>query len=124
MTKDVSQAGFSLIEIVVALAVLAVVLGTVLQLLGGSAAGADVARDQLRALTIAESRLAEIGADAGLRPGTTSGDVEDGAWQVSVTPFAAPRPTPQTAIYQIAVTASYRSSRVFLETLRIATVQP
>jgi len=71
------QAGFSLIEILCALTILALVLGVTLRILSGGLGAVRVAEDYGRAVAVAESRMAMLMASEaptlGVRTGETSG---------------------------------------------------
>ena len=80
------EAGFTLIEALVALAVLGVVLAAVLRAYGAGFRSAERAETRTQALLIAESRLAE--AAASLRePGEASGAQGPYAWRIVAAPF-------------------------------------
>lgn len=115
-----SQNGFSLIEMVVALAIVALTLGTVYQISSSSSQSTIKTDNYLRALAVAQSRLAEISAQPVLQTGATLGSADGVAWSRSVRPLAARSPTPETRLYHIAVVATYRGSRIQLDTLMIA----
>ncbi|MFQ5534660.1 MAG: prepilin-type N-terminal cleavage/methylation domain-containing protein [Sphingomonadales bacterium] len=68
-----NQAGFTLIEVLVALAIVAIALAPLLQVYSRGAGNADTANLYLRASAIAESMLASAGSDMPLRPGQTNG---------------------------------------------------
>lgn len=115
-----AERGFSLIEMVVALAIAALILGTVYQLVPTSMAEVGKADSYLRALGTAQSRLAEASALAVLRPGTVLGNADGVAWSRSVREVPGPPPSPQTRLYEVTVIATQRGSRVQLDTLLIA----
>lgn len=119
-----TQRGFSLIEVVVALAIVALTLGIVLQLLTGTINSVGKADNYLHALSAAQSQLAEIAARPQLQLGTSQGSVEGIDWRTSVRAFPGPRPTQKAKLYHVVVLASYRGSDVELETLFIAGSPP
>ena len=82
------QRGFTLIEVVVAFVLLAGVLGVGFELFTEGLRRAGDLEAQSRALVVAQSRLAAVGAEEGLREGVAEGDSEDRRfhWRVSVTP--------------------------------------
>ena len=88
--------GFTLIEMVVALAVLAVAMGALISGMGRYADSAAVLREKTVALWVAHNRLTEIGLDAGWpETGKSDGDVEmagaEWRWDVSVSETPDPR---------------------------------
>ena len=117
-----SQGGFSLVEVIVALAIVALMLGTVYQVATGSVRSTAKGDDYLRALTTAQSVLAQASAQPVLRVGTTLGSSDDVAWSRSIKPYSAPAPTPETRLYQVTVVAMRQGSKVELETVMIAGV--
>ncbi len=93
--------GFTLIETIVAIAIFALVAAAVQLALGGAWSGARRTDRHLKALTIAQSRLAETGIATPLIEGTTSGAADGGyAWSVET----RPRETPDSAIGDSAAT--------------------
>jgi general secretion pathway protein I len=114
------QKGFSLIEVVVALAIVALMLGTIYQVSNGAVRSTVRTDNYLRALATAQSRLAEASAMPVLRVGTVLGSSDGVAWSRSIKPFAAPPPSPDTRLYQVSVIATRSGSKVALETLLIA----
>lgn len=83
-----NQAGFSLLEVLVAFAILAVILGVLLQIFSGAAQRATLAESYLKAATLAESKLNELGVDTPLAPGTLTGEPEGGFdWTLRVEPY-------------------------------------
>ena len=114
------QKGFSLIEVVVALAIVALMLGTIYQVSSGAVRSTVRTDNYLRALATAQSRLAEASAMPVLKVGTVLGSSDGVAWSRSTKLFAAPPPSPDTRLYQVSVIATRGGSKVALETLLIA----
>lgn len=79
MTEAAGQgrraAGFSLLEVVVALALLALALGALYPVFASAARRATLVAEHDRAVMLADSKLAEIDG-AALRPGTDAGTIE------------------------------------------------
>jgi len=81
----VSQGGFSLLEVVVAFAILALSLGVLMQIFSRAMNTTALSGTYSRAATLAEARLNLVGLEIPLELGVHSGDPEDGfAWQVSI----------------------------------------
>jgi general secretion pathway protein I len=77
------EAGFTLIEILVALAILGLALGAVMVGLRNSATGVAAAAAQAEALTVAQSLLAAEGTSLPLGDSQTAGATADGLqWRV------------------------------------------
>jgi general secretion pathway protein I len=128
-------AGFSLLEVLVAFVILALVATSLYRLFAGSLTNIGAADEYSRALLVAESVLAEVGAAKPLREGARSGRVEDGQidWKASVVPWVPPEVGPELEraseslpirLYRIAVEVTFPSpaggQRVFtLATTRI-----
>jgi len=75
--------GFTLLELLVALTLFAVVGGTLLQLFQSGLRTARLSAEHSHAVLLARSKLAELQAYSHLQPGTFSGAFADGyQWQV------------------------------------------
>src|SRR3954469_14783236 len=101
MTRRIAQprrreAGFTLVEIVVAFVLLALVLSTGFEIFSSGLRRAGELEDQSRAIVIAQSRLAAAGLEQPLAEGTAQGESEDGRfhWIVTVSPSAEGQPPP------------------------------
>ena len=82
---DVRQAGYTLVEVLVAFVILALALTVLLRIFSGGLRNVSVSSDYATATLIAESRLAATGIDVPLRPGESSGsEGERFEWTVSV----------------------------------------
>ncbi|MFQ5955239.1 MAG: prepilin-type N-terminal cleavage/methylation domain-containing protein [Kiloniellales bacterium] len=124
-----SRAGFTLLEVLVAFAVLALVLAAAFQLLGSGLGGSERAGRYTHALLAAQSKLAEIGVSDRLRPGRMGGVLDGGyRWRAEVRrllPGAAAEPEAERRLpvdaYEVTVTVSWGAEAVTLDTLRLAT---
>lgn len=84
------SAGFTLIEALVALAIIAIVLGTIGSVIATTAKGTR-AIDQRLALTgTAGTLLADLPARSLLRPGRRSGELAGSRWRIDVAPMNVP----------------------------------
>lgn len=130
-----SQSGFSLLEVLVAFAVLAVSLGVLMQIFSRSTVTTITMAQYSRAVALAESRLAAVGSAIPLKEGSVSGAPEDGfAWELGIVPvqlgdsqetgLAATVPT--VIAYRVTVTALWQDAkrvrRLTLSTLRLGPV--
>lgn len=86
------QRGFTLIEVVVAFALLALALTFLLGSLSGAARQVRIASDSSRATLHAQSLLAQLGVGETLQPGRRQGDFEAGRyrWALEIAPYADP----------------------------------
>ena len=89
VSKKVSfQNGFTLLETLVALAVLAIALGVIYQIFGTSLRNMQYAKDYSTAQMLAESKLSELGKGIPLREGAFEGKFNDKyIWHMDVTPL-------------------------------------
>lgn len=78
--------GFSLLEVLVAFMIVALVVTALFRLYGGAMTNMSAADDWTRALLVAQSRLAVASAAQPLREATETGTEDDGRiqWQTSV----------------------------------------
>lgn len=118
--------GFTLLEVLVAFAVLTVTLGVLLQLFSLATRTTQVAREQQKALLLAESKLVELAAGRTLQPGREQGRFDDKYWwQTRIEEFDLRQMTdqdPDLVPYQLSVTVGWgnREQAVSLSTLRLA----
>lgn len=90
MTKP-SDKGFTLIEALVALVIIAVAVGGFYRSLEFTARGARIAARDAAALTVARQRLNEAATSVNQAPGVTSGEASDGIrWTTAVSEHAGP----------------------------------
>lgn len=121
------QGGYSLLEVVVALAIAGTALAGLLQAVGTQAHHTALARQYAAATALAESMLARTGREIPLRSGTRRGRFDDTfRWRRNVeihetTP--GPGPAPPVTPYEVTVTVSWqtgdRRREVTLRTLRL-----
>lgn len=84
------EQGFSLLEVVVALAILALSLGVILQSFSTSMRASQVNAQRLQAVTLAEYNLQRVGVDLPLQPGVFSGSLESPQrldWTLSISGY-------------------------------------
>ncbi len=88
--------GFTLIEVIIAFALLALALTLLLGSLSGAARQIRQADDSGRATLHAQSLLTQLGVGEALRPGRQQGVVEQGRyrWVLDVVPYADPLKPP------------------------------
>jgi general secretion pathway protein I len=117
-------AGFTLIEVVVAIAVLAVVLGAIGAAVGTTVKGMRSVDQKLPLLETAQSLLASLPERDALRPGVQSGRTGDVRWRADIAPLdgvIADAPTSEKWL-PLLVTVTVQGSEgppVRLDTIRL-----
>ncbi len=121
------QTGFSLLEVLVAFAILSISLGVLMQIFSQASRTTVVSSQYSRAASLAEAKLNQVGNTITLEEGSVSGEPESGfAWEVSILPLelteefgADPPATP----YRVNASAIWQDGaqvrRVTLSTLRL-----
>lgn len=128
-----AEAGFTLLEVVVAVAIAGLALVGLFRAGSGGVFAVDTAAQSEEALQRAQSHLAAIGRDAALVVGDSSGSDGGGfRWRLRIEPEAqrqtvTPDGTPgqMTTLFSVEVAISWRSEgherAVVLRTLRLGT---
>jgi len=121
-----SRAGFTLLEVLVALAILALAFGVLLQIFSTGLRTVDTGDVHARAIAVAESVLAGIGPDVPLEPGASGGvNADFYIWNYAVSP--APGEfvlEDDERVFEVVVTVRWgkppKGGSVELKTLRVA----
>jgi general secretion pathway protein I len=129
-------AGFSLLEVLAAFVILALVGTQLFRLFSGALGNATLADEYSRATLYAESRLAAVSVEAPLKEGSLQGNSDDGryAWTAVISPYLPPGPTPDfdsataamaVRLWKLAVTVTWPGTpgnerSIALSTVRIA----
>ncbi len=127
--NPLSTKGFSLLEVLVAFVILALLLTVLFQLFSSSLRNAQLTEQYSHALLLAESKLARLGHDEPLAVGVSEGTFADSAgdsdyrWHLTVTPYHPehiPLDLPLQALW-VHLTVSWSSGRraIDLSTLKL-----
>ncbi len=129
-TAGMTTDGFLLAELLVALAILALVSGFAVRALSGAYDWLDRNRHAATALAIAQATLDRVGNDIPLGRSETGGSTADTyTWQVAITPYQdAPIATAvPVGLYRVQVTVGWHlfgmPRQVQLSTLRLGRVE-
>jgi len=123
--------GFTLIEVLVALAILAITMGFALRIFSGALASAADSEHQQAALTLAEALLARAGTEIALHEGDIAGQITEGfTWRMHMTQDDRTRGCAvpgcvaplRAMLVQVSVgwVEQHRARQVQLSTLRLA----
>lgn len=127
-------AGFSLLEVLVAFVIVALVATALFRLFGGALNNAAAADDWSRALLVAESRLALAASATPLREGSEQGTESDGRirWQTRVAGYVTPDTSPDleraadtmpTKLFRVTVDVHFPSDNGGDRTVALTTVK-
>jgi len=135
--KPARQRGYTLIEVVVAFAVLALALTLLLGTLSGAARQVRVSADAGRAALYARSLLDQTGIGEPLETGRRNGEFENGRyrWTLEVAPYADPSKPPDgmfqpgmPRLLRLALTVEWGDAgprqRLQLQSLRLSAPDP
>jgi general secretion pathway protein I len=88
MRERSTDGGFTLIEVLVALTILAISLAVIFSIFSVGLRGRRAAEDYEQATMLAESKLSSLGVDEPIREGETVGRFNDQFWwKTAVTPY-------------------------------------
>lgn len=115
-------AGFTLVEVLAALAILAIACTFAFRALSGGFYWLDRDGNELHAILLARTELARVGHDIPLRDGEVEGRAADGfSWRIAITPFG--RPVAGIAGHRVVVAVGWGEGwqvrRVDLDTVRL-----
>jgi prepilin-type N-terminal cleavage/methylation domain-containing protein len=86
---NAASAGFTLLEVLVALSVVAIGLASIGKLVASSVRGVRSIESHLIRLETARAIMAALPDRDQLTPGALSGEIADHSWRIDVLPFAA-----------------------------------
>lgn len=115
-------AGFTLIEALVALAIIAAVLGTIGAVIGTTVRGTRSIDQHLALAGAAETLLAELPARNLLKPGRQSGQLAGSRWRLDVSPMTVAGGDPATDRF-VPMAVNLRLQRADGAALQVTTVK-
>lgn len=115
-------AGFTLIEALVALAIIAVVLGTIGSVIATTAKGTRSIDQHLALSGTAERLLADLPARGLLKPGRQGGELAGSRWRVDVAPMSVAGGDPATDRF-VPMAVNLRLQRADGSAIQITTVK-
>ncbi|MBR0987266.1 type IV pilus modification PilV family protein [Bradyrhizobium liaoningense] len=115
-------AGFTLIEALVALAIIAVVLGTIGSVIATTAKGTRAIDQRLALAGTAETLLADLPARSLLKPGRRSGELAGSRWRVDVAPMNVPGGDPASDRF-VPLAVNLRLQRADGSAIQVTTVK-
>ncbi len=120
-----AEQGFSLLEVLVAFAILAISMGILFQSYSTGVRGVTLSREYAKATELAQSQLAQVGSAIPLQDGTLSGEWADQyQWTVAIRRASElQRPDPVYALYSVDIRVGWREGErqrsVDLSTLKL-----
>jgi general secretion pathway protein I len=123
--------GFTLIEVVVAFALLTLVFAVGFQIFSGGLARAGALDERSRALEVARSRLAVAGMEEPLKEGQSQGESADPRfrWTTTITPYevthdpSLPQVTAAYALYHIETRVDWHGGDEKEHSIELSTLQ-
>jgi general secretion pathway protein I len=105
--------GFTLVEVLVAVVILAIATGVAFRAVSDSFARLTEAEHEQRALTIVDNTLERLGHDLAFQPGFSNG-LQDGIeWRLEIgQALADPQPASGLAAYPVTVSVQWKDGRV------------
>ena len=120
---DRGRAGFTLLEVLVALVIFALACGVLAQIIQTGLRQSAVAESATAATSLARSQLGRVGTELPLLTGEIEGEAEDGMrWHTGIRLAEPPNEDLGLASYEVQVTVSWGpgpAEQVTLTTLRI-----
>lgn len=115
-------AGFTLIETLVALAIIAIVLGTIGSVIAVTTKGTRSIDQHLALASTAETLLADLPARGLLKPGRQSGQLAGSRWRVDIAPMNVAGGNPDTDRF-VPLAVNLRLQRADGAALQVTTVK-
>jgi len=121
------RSGFTLLEVLIAFAILMVALGLLLPAFSTMLDHSAKAAEEARAAALASNLLDRVGADLPLSDGTSAGEAEGYGWHLAITPLGAEedRLNWPSGAHRVEVTIEWRSAgRVWSESFATIRLGP
>ena len=115
-------AGFTLIEALVALAIIAIVLGTIGSVIAVTTKGTRSIDQRLALASTAETLLADLPARGLLKPGRQSGQLAGSRWRVDIAPMNVAGGNPATDRF-VPLAVNLRLQRADGSAIQVTTVK-
>jgi prepilin-type N-terminal cleavage/methylation domain-containing protein len=120
--NDDRRTGFTLVEVLVALAILAIVSTLAFRAISGGLSRFDRDADEERAVLVAQAEMARVGHDVAILDGETDGHADRRfSWHIAITRYGAPIGGVQG--HRVAVEVGWNEERqvrrIRLETVRL-----
>jgi len=123
-----SDRGFTLLEVLVALVIFALLFGVLAQIFQTGLRQSSVAEAASAATLLARSQLARVGVEVPLAEGETLGETEDGLrWRTVIEVAEPPSEEQELVPYLVTVSVAWSAGpggEVTLTTLRLGAVPP
>lgn len=123
LRSSTARAGFTLLEVLIALTILAVSVGVLFTSFSMTADGTRVAQRDIEVASAAQSVLARVGVDIPLRPGEQSGRVGELDWIVTIAPYSGDVDTSASSVIAFEISLKIQmdgTDALSLKTLRLA----
>jgi len=91
MRRMKKSKGFTLLEILVAFTMMAVIFATLMEIISGSTKNTQKAARNTKTALLAQSKMDELGLFEKIEEGTSNGDFDDfNHWELDITPYDVP----------------------------------
>ncbi len=119
--RRAKEAGYSLIETLVAIAIIAGALGVTAQVISSGARQTRAVEDRRLAILVAQSQMAAVGAAQNSRFGDSRGVTDGVRWRIAVKPWSSGVASPVRLEEVVVTTGLETGGDLFtLRTIRVA----
>jgi general secretion pathway protein I len=120
--NECRRTGFTLVEVLVALAILAIASTLAFRAISGGLSWVDRDADEQHAVLVAQAEMARVGHDVPIRDGENDGRADRGfSWHMAITGYGAPIGGVQghRVTVEVGWNEERRARRIRLETVRL-----